>query len=365
MRVVGIARRQLLDPPACEPRQVGGRTLERREREPAGLVLQRHGDVRPPRERLEQAPLRPAQVLEAVGVDRTAVPGGELVRDPARGVGRAGGRGPRDRAGRAARDSAGRARRGRRRRPRAPTTPLRAPRPPCRARRRIPRIAPTRRARRASHPPRPGAGSASAARRRRPAAQRRSRPRSVRRRRRTSRSIRRGVLPRGRADRARPVRRPTRSARSGQAPAPDRRGNDRGAEPLCRRWPARPATSRPSTHTSPALRRLCLRGRPRNRERARKTGAELGDGTNPSPRLRSGCYGLGLAPAAGGRAPGHARRARIAEICFFCAAPSIGKGQAHRRALSFVHFPAALVTDENGLSCQFDPPSSRVSIRQE
>ena len=169
------------------------------------------------------------------------------------------------------------------------------------------------------------------------------------------------MRPRGRADRARPVRRPTRSARSGQAPAPDRRGNDRGAARLCRRSPARPATSRPSTHTSPALRRFCLRGRRRNRERARKTGAELGDGTNPSPRLRSGCYGLGLATAASGRAPGHARRARIAEICFFCAAPSIGKGQAHRRALSFVHFPAALVTDENGLSCQFDPPSSRVS----
>ncbi len=86
VRVVGIARRQLLDPPGCEPRQVGGRTLERREREPPGLVLQRHGDVRPPCERLEQAPLRAAQVLEAVGVDRTAVPGCELVRDPARGV---------------------------------------------------------------------------------------------------------------------------------------------------------------------------------------------------------------------------------------------------------------------------------------
>ena len=86
VRVVGVARRQLLDPPGCEPRQVGCRTLERREGEPPGLVLQRHGDVHPPRERLEQSPLRAAQVLEAVGVDRTAVPGGELVRDPARGV---------------------------------------------------------------------------------------------------------------------------------------------------------------------------------------------------------------------------------------------------------------------------------------
>ena len=86
VRVVGIARRQLLDPPGCEPRQVGGRPLERREGEPPGLVLQRHGDVHPPRERLEQAPLCAAQVLEAVGVDRTTVPGGEVVRDPARGV---------------------------------------------------------------------------------------------------------------------------------------------------------------------------------------------------------------------------------------------------------------------------------------
>src|SRR4029077_11969233 len=70
-------------PPACDPRQVGCRTLERREGEPPGLVLQRHGDIRPPRERLEQAPLGAAQVLEAVGVDRTTVPGRELARDPA------------------------------------------------------------------------------------------------------------------------------------------------------------------------------------------------------------------------------------------------------------------------------------------
>ena len=219
MRVVGVARRQLLDPPGCEPRQVGCRTLERREGEPPGLVLQRHGDVHPPRERLEQSPLRAAQVLEAVGVDRTAVPGGELVRDPARGVAAPKVAVPETEPvellaispvelGEVAVDVA-----------RAPTTPLRAPQPRCRARRRIPRIAPTRRARRASLPTPLGAGSASAARLRRPASQRRSRPRSSRRRRRTSRSIRRAMLPRGRADRARPVRRPTRSARSGQAPA--------------------------------------------------------------------------------------------------------------------------------------------------
>ena len=101
MRVVGVARRQLLDPPGCEPRQVGGRTLERGEGEPARARTERHGDVHPARRTPRAAPLRAAQVLEAVGVDRTAVPGGELVRDPAPRRSRAGGRGPRDRAGRA------------------------------------------------------------------------------------------------------------------------------------------------------------------------------------------------------------------------------------------------------------------------
>ena len=141
MRVLGVARRQLLDPARRQRRQVGGGALERREREPAGLVLQRHRDVRAAGERLEQAPLRPAQILEAVGVDRPAVPGGELVRRSGRRRGHGGGHGPRARAGRAPRGSAGRARQGRRRRRRARPAPLRAPRSPCRARRRSPRSA--------------------------------------------------------------------------------------------------------------------------------------------------------------------------------------------------------------------------------
>jgi hypothetical protein len=85
--VVGVAGRQLLDLPVGKPGEVGRRALERREGEPARLVLERDGDVDPSGERLQQPPLRAAQILEAVRVYRPSVPCVELAREPIGGVG--------------------------------------------------------------------------------------------------------------------------------------------------------------------------------------------------------------------------------------------------------------------------------------
>ena len=49
MRVLRVPRRQLLEPPAGEARQIGGRALERGEGRPARLVRERDRDVRPGR----------------------------------------------------------------------------------------------------------------------------------------------------------------------------------------------------------------------------------------------------------------------------------------------------------------------------
>ena len=76
--VLRCACRKLLDPPACQRGEVLLRAAERCERRAPGLVGQRDGHVRPSRQRLEQPPLRARQVLEAVGEDRTAVPGVQL-----------------------------------------------------------------------------------------------------------------------------------------------------------------------------------------------------------------------------------------------------------------------------------------------
>ena len=362
VRVVGVARRQLLDPPGGEPRQVGGRALERREDEPPGLVLQRHGDVHPPGERLEQPPLRAAQVLEAVGVDRPAVPGGEIVREPARRRGRAEGRGPRARAGRALRGIAGRARRGRRRASSgssnpasssATAVPSASPNPANRADApSSPSFAPdTTRRRISERCASPATGFAAAVPGRDPLEDVVERPdRSAEQCSRADEQIALDpfdVRP-GRHDQDRlPVE-------IGEVTIEEQSHFAGVGRPGQQRQGHRPILVPRSDGSAYAA------GRETGKERE-KRGQSSGTG-RPVPEARSGCYGLGLATAASGRAPGHARRARIAEIGFFCAAPSIGKGQAHRRALSFIHFPAALVTDENGLSCQFDPPTSRVSI---
>src|SRR5439155_688610 len=67
MRHLAEARRELLDPPAGEVREVLGGATERRERDTARLVRKRDGHLGPTRERLEDSPFRSGQVLEAVG----------------------------------------------------------------------------------------------------------------------------------------------------------------------------------------------------------------------------------------------------------------------------------------------------------
>src|SRR5207237_10321419 len=86
VRELGLTRRQRLDPSGSEPCEVLGRLLERRGYGAAGLVRQRHGDVGPAGQRLEQRPLCARQVFESVGVDGAAVPGGEVARNTLRGA---------------------------------------------------------------------------------------------------------------------------------------------------------------------------------------------------------------------------------------------------------------------------------------
>ena len=91
------------------------RPPERREGGPAGLVRHRDGQLGAGRERLEEAPLRPGQVLEAVREDRTAVPGSRCPCAAARRQRAGAGHGPRARAGPAPRDRRRREARGHRR----------------------------------------------------------------------------------------------------------------------------------------------------------------------------------------------------------------------------------------------------------
>ena len=70
--------RKLLDAPGGLLGQRRRRPLERREREPPGLVGERDGDVGAAREPLDERPLRRGEILESVRVDGAAVPGGEI-----------------------------------------------------------------------------------------------------------------------------------------------------------------------------------------------------------------------------------------------------------------------------------------------
>ncbi len=76
--MVGELRPELFRPPTGECREILGRPLKRRERDPARLVRQRHLHVGAAGERLEQRPLGSGQILEPVGEDRLAVPGAEV-----------------------------------------------------------------------------------------------------------------------------------------------------------------------------------------------------------------------------------------------------------------------------------------------
>ena len=80
--VLGCPRGELVDAAAGQRGEVFLRPPERRERGPAGLVRHRDGQLGAGGERLEEAPLRPGQVLEAVREDRPAVPGIDVRAQP-------------------------------------------------------------------------------------------------------------------------------------------------------------------------------------------------------------------------------------------------------------------------------------------
>jgi hypothetical protein len=81
-----VARGQLLDAAVREGGQVVRGATQRVERGPSRLVRKGDGDLGAARERLEQRPLGPGQVLEPVREDRPAVPGVEVVLDALDGV---------------------------------------------------------------------------------------------------------------------------------------------------------------------------------------------------------------------------------------------------------------------------------------
>ena len=84
-RQVGVgAGAELDDVAAGERGEVVDRPRERGERRAARLVRERHVHLAAGRKRLDQAPLRARQILEAVGEDRSAVPGAELASSAAR-----------------------------------------------------------------------------------------------------------------------------------------------------------------------------------------------------------------------------------------------------------------------------------------
>ncbi len=82
VRVLREPSRQLLDITVGEPGEVGHGALERGEGRTARLVGEGDVDLGSTCERLEQPPLRPGQVLEAVGEDRLALPRAEIAREP-------------------------------------------------------------------------------------------------------------------------------------------------------------------------------------------------------------------------------------------------------------------------------------------
>ena len=81
-RDVAVARFELLDVARRDALEILGGAAQRCEHGTPRLVRERHAHVGAARERLEQRPLRPGQILEAVRVDRLAVPRGEVGLQP-------------------------------------------------------------------------------------------------------------------------------------------------------------------------------------------------------------------------------------------------------------------------------------------
>ncbi len=78
MRVLVVARRQLLDARAGETREIVGRAPQRRECRPPRFVWQRDAHLGARGERFEQCPLGAGQILEAVREDRLRLPRAEV-----------------------------------------------------------------------------------------------------------------------------------------------------------------------------------------------------------------------------------------------------------------------------------------------
>jgi hypothetical protein len=70
----------------------------------------------------------------------------------------------------------------------------------------------------------------------------------------------------------------------------------------------------------------------------------------------SGGGGLRSATSAGGGPAGHLAGAAVTQVGGFRAATGVGEGQAQRRALALFDFLSTIVTNENRLSGQGNPP---------
>ena len=307
---------------------------------------QRDGDVGAAGERLDEPPLRGGQVLEAVGEDGLALPGGEVRLEPLRGRARSRSRSQRPSRVELRAVGARRAARGRRRARPARAGPTRARRPPAAARRRSRRSAPSGRARSArpwsSARRTSSARCASVATGRRAgvaahdpleevvegadrAAEQAARPREQ--------------LALDAVD-VRPVRHD--QHRIVVRGAPDSAPG--GARP-CPRWRAPRSARAAPTHGSPgrgrlldAPRRIAGKwGKARGGGRCRRRGRRV--------RRRTSAGGRGVRPAAR-----HLAGAVVAEIGLLGAATRVGIGQTQRRALRVADLLAAVVANEHGLS---------------
>ena len=281
------------------------------------------------------------QVLEAVGEDGLSVPGVELGPEPL-------GRTPplqvaiRDaRGGRARRDRRRRARRARRRGRPGRGGPARALRACRSARRRSHRSVPSARGRPAAQQRAPAATTsrrcASVSTRGGPDRLRRAAGRGRRR----CRSRRRAGSRSGRAGRARRGRRPTRSARSDTARRRDGRDTGRGGARPCPRLQALRGGTAPPSHRRVAAGRV-----PRPLPTSSRSVLSL---PLCGRRLRP-------ASAAGGRTAGHLAGAVVTEIGDLRASARIRIRDAQYGAVRLVDLLPAVVANQNGFPCQFQPP---------
>ena len=185
--------------------------------------------------------------------------------------------------------------------------------------------------------------------------------RGARRGRRRCRRCRRAALRSARPARARRARRPHGSGRRATDLDRARRRTGRAAGAPSRRAPDRRRGRVPPEHGSRAVRRPPARDRDETTLRARNPGGcvpircsggvarTMGarDPARAQPEIRPA---ISACAATGDGRAGHRSCARIAEVGGLGATPRVGERDAHHRALSLLHFRAALVANQNGLS---------------